>query len=104
MANRKSSKPKLKSWNSQQGQTTASLPDGLINSQSVRAANPFIGTDLVSTLMNVNAVLEFLSDSARNRDVAAQDAVTGYGLVNIIDALHNALAHQALALQTPGPC
>jgi len=72
-----------------------------MNPTFVRAANPFIGVDVVATLLNVNAVLEYLSDAARNRELTAHEPVTGTGLANICDALHNALAHQAVALGPP---
>jgi hypothetical protein len=58
---------KSKSRNAQQERTGALL-GALTNSASVRAANPVHWPTLVQTLMNVNAVLEFLADAARNRD------------------------------------
>jgi cell division protein ZapA (FtsZ GTPase activity inhibitor) len=97
MAAKNGSKPKLAVV-----QQTAALPGDLIDSAHVRAGNPFIGSTLVGTLLAVNTVLEFLANSARNRDVTANECVTAEGLANICDALHNALAHQAVALQTPG--
>ena len=78
---------------------TANPAHSVGNQLKAQIGNPFVGATVIETLLNVNSVLEFLADSLRSRDVEAPDLVSGEGIANICFALHNAIAHQAIALQ-----